>query len=285
MNIKYPLVSIRIAAFNHEKYILDTLNSVLHDTYPNKELVIINDGSEDATAILIEEWIKQHNTEIPIQYKTRENKGLTTTINELLDMCNGEYICGVASDDYLLENGISKRIEYLLKHPNKMAVFADCQMVNKNNNIIHQSTLKEYYNVNVSNYYNDENLKNEVISNWAIPGPVLMVNKKLYDVYKITYNQKLLVEDWDMYLKLVSKNLLGFVEYPVSAYRIHDTNTSIKYPNKIIYNRIKTIFYNLSYFGIKDKIRLFLVGFYLLYVVVRRYLAKIKNTLWIKNEK
>ena len=285
MNTKYPLVSIRIAAYNHEKYILDTLNSVLNDTYPNKELVIIDDGSEDATAILIEEWIKQNNTEIFIQYKTRENRGLTVTINELLAMCNGEYICGVASDDYLLDKGILKRVQYLLEHPHKMAVFSDCQMVDKNNNIIYQSTLKEYYHVNISNYNKDEDLKNEIISNWAIPGPVLMVNRKLYDVYKINYNQKLLVEDWDMYLKLVSKNLLGFVEYSVSTYRIHDSNISIKYPNKIIYNRIKTIFYNLSYFYMKDRIRLLLVCFYLLYVVVRRFIAKIKNKIWIKYEK
>ena len=58
MATSQPLVSILVPAYNHEDYVSTTLNSILINSYVNKEVVIINDGSTDETPNIIVEWVK-----------------------------------------------------------------------------------------------------------------------------------------------------------------------------------------------------------------------------------
>ncbi len=261
MNTNSSLVSIIIPAYNHGKYVLKALESVLDDNYKNKELVIIDDGSTDETNNLISIWIENHKNELNIKYKSRNNRGVSKTLNELIEMADGEYICIIASDDYLLNNGIRRRVEYLENNITKMAVFGDCIVVNQDNVTTYQSALKDYYKANLENYKDDNRLKNEIIMRWSVPGPVFMARKDLYTKYKIFYNEKLIGEDWDMFLKLVSKNYLGFVDFKVSAYRLHNSNTCISFENKILLDRVKTIFYNINLYKFTDKTKLIYVLF------------------------
>ncbi|MDQ7062028.1 MAG: glycosyltransferase [Sulfurimonas sp.] len=253
------LVSVIIPAYNHEKYILKALDSVLNDEYPNKELVIIDDGSTDETNSLITHWIKNNTDKLSIlsiKYKTRSNKGVSKTLNELIRMSDGEYICIVASDDYLLNGGIAKRVEYLQQNTTKMAVFGDCIVVNQENITTYASGLKNYYTVKIENYQDDTSLKNEIIMRWSVPGPVFMARRIMYTKHNIFYSENLIGEDWDMYLRLVSKNYLGFIDFKVAAYRIHDSNTCISFENEILIDRIKTIISNLKLFALEDKVKL-----------------------------
>ena len=80
---KPPLVSIIIPCYNHEQYVNYALSSIIEDTYPNIEIVIINDGSTDNSDGIINEWISQHQAKISIKYKNRGNRGLCKTLNEL----------------------------------------------------------------------------------------------------------------------------------------------------------------------------------------------------------
>jgi len=275
MNTNIPLVSIIIPAYNHEKYVQETLDSIVNDSYPNKEIVIIDDGSTDKTDNVVEEWIKNHN-EIVVQYKSRENKGVSTTLNELINVAQGEYICIVASDDYLLDNGIAKRVEYLQQNVSKRAVFGDCIGVGNDNTIMYDSILKDYYHADIKKYKNENLLRNEIIMNWSVPGPVFLARKDLYIRYNIQYNENLIGEDWDMYLKLVAKDYLGFIDFKVSAYRIHDSNTCVVLGKKILVDRIKTILHNMYLFKFKDKIKMM----YILSKLVIVYMIKhVINTI------
>lgn len=256
---KTPLISIIIPAYNHEKYVEQCLNSILEEDYPNKEIVIIDDGSKDKTAQIIEKWIEQHKNAIPVNFKSRENKGVSKTLNELWDLANGEYIVSVASDDYLYNNGISKRYEYLQIHPEKFAVFGDCIVIDEEGNKILNSCLTELHKANKQNYETDQGIKEEIIANWSISGPVLMMRKEIYK--KIgKFNEKLKVEDWDFYLRMVSKDLLGFTDEIIAAYRVHGLNFSMnKSSQSIIYNDCaKTALCNLKNFNGKYRKKLFL---------------------------
>ena len=71
-----PLVSFLIPYYNHKQYIGQTLDSILNDTYPNKEIIIINDGSTDTDISVINNWIERNNNILPINFISRENKGL-----------------------------------------------------------------------------------------------------------------------------------------------------------------------------------------------------------------
>jgi len=219
----FPLVSIIIPVYNRDKYIKQGLDSILDEDYPNKEIVIINDGSTDNTDSVIKDWIKQHQNDIKVIYKSRENKGFIRTLNELIDVSNGKYIVFFGSDDYLKNNGIRKRYEYLKNHPDKLMVLADCNLIDEESNLIYESTLISVGKVNKKLLFDNEGMKKFMILNGFTPGATLMANKKIYSLLG-KYDESLHAEDWVYYIKAVSKNLLGYIDEIVSAYRVHSNN-------------------------------------------------------------
>lgn len=107
MERKYPKVSIIVPAYNVEKYISTGIESVLNQTYKNIELVIVDDGSKDNTASIIENYA---NNNSKIKFISQENKGVSSARNKALKHATGEYLIFLDSDDWLESN----TIEYLI---------------------------------------------------------------------------------------------------------------------------------------------------------------------------
>ncbi len=225
------LVSILIPAYNHQDYVKITLDSILNDDYKEKEIVIIDDGSTDNTDTAIKEWIDSNGHKIRVIYKSRENRGLTKTLNELISLSSGEYIVTLASDDYLIGSSLKKRVEYLELNRDKYALFSDCIVVDDSGEKIYNSGLFEYRKIDRSNLITDRGIRREFILNFALPGPILMIKRDFFRDNR-AYNEDMYMEDYDLYLNLASKNMIGFLDIKVSAYRIHDSNMSRKKSNK-----------------------------------------------------
>ncbi len=102
-----PLISVVITNYNYGEYIPKAIRSILTQTYPNIELIIINDGSTDNSDKVIKEILK-NNPKQNIKYVNRENKGIVYTRNEGLELASGEYISYLDADDYFNRNYISK---------------------------------------------------------------------------------------------------------------------------------------------------------------------------------
>ncbi|MCW8884112.1 MAG: glycosyltransferase family 2 protein [Motiliproteus sp.] len=139
------LVSFIIPAYNHEKFIEICLNKLLSDSYPLKEIIIIDDGSSDTTKEVIEKWLNQITTDVKIFFLSRENRGVSKTLNELIGLSNGEFIVPVASDDYIIPGGVKNRIEYLKANKDKYAVFGDAIVIDEFDSVIHESALYNVY--------------------------------------------------------------------------------------------------------------------------------------------
>lgn len=220
-----PLVSILIPYYNHNNFIQYTLNSILEDTYQNKEIIIINDGSTIKDDSNITKWIDKHKSKINIKYMSRKNLGVTKTLNELISLSSGKYILLCASDDYLINDTISHRISILEKNPSKLMLLSDAIVVDNNNNKLYDSSLSGLYNANLDKYTKDDGLKEEIIKNWSVAGATHLINKELYNKVGL-YNENMIVEDFDFFLRVVAKNYILFYNQKVSAYRQHDTNVS-----------------------------------------------------------
>lgn len=258
----FPLVSIIIPVYNHEKYIIETIESIIADFYPNKELVLINDGSTDNSHQIISEWIESNQNRIIINYLNRENRGVSATINELIDRSNGKYIIGLGSDDYLINNTIAERVQLLQNNPNKLMVIGDAIVVDGKGKTTHESGNFGFHHGNKENYFTDKGLKYEIICNWSVVGPVGMVNRKIYDVIG-RYDSSLIVEDWDFYLRAVSKDMIIFLDEKVAAYRLHGKNTisNLEKQKRMIEDLAKTAHQNIKNFD----------SFYLRYLLRKKY--------------
>lgn len=230
-----PLVSILIPLYNHERYIAACLDSVLADGYPELEIVILDDGSRDGSLRLAGEWESLHSPLLSgrVTIASRENRGLAKTLNELIAMARGEFIALLASDDLLLPGSIQARLDYLQAHAEKMAVFGDSVVIDKDGEQLHESALDNMsgrrinrgQGVSIRNLLaDDEMLSYELIFNWSVPGPGFLARSELYPLVG-GYDESLKVEDWDFYLRLTARGLLGYLDRPVAAYRVHGLNS------------------------------------------------------------
>jgi len=253
---EYPLVSVRIPAYNHERFIERCLASVIDDDYPNKELIIIDDGSSDRTYEIIQTWAEKNRLKLSIRYYTQKNVGLCTTLNRLVDLGRGEFLVSLASDDMLLPNGIAQRVKYLQEHPDDMAVIGDCRVIDENDMELYASAMEGLFHVDKRRYQTKDGIKREIVGNWAVPGPALMVRKGIYKVVG-KYDSRYLVEDWHFYLRIVERNLLGFVPELVSSYRLHGSNQSqTTHRIKCLWDQIRIAATRMRHFELRFQLQL-----------------------------
>ncbi|MCG8404205.1 MAG: glycosyltransferase, partial [Phycisphaerales bacterium] len=103
-----PLVSILIPCFNNEDFVAEAIDSALAQTYPNIEVIVIDDGSTDGSAKLLASYGDR------IRWKTVANGGACAARNEALRMSHGEYIQFLDADDLLMPEKIERQLPVLL---------------------------------------------------------------------------------------------------------------------------------------------------------------------------
>ena len=111
-NSNQPLISVIIPAYNAERYISKTLDSVLHQTYRNIEVLVINDGSQDRTAEIIES-ICQHNHRVYPLYQP--HLGVAAARNAGIRQSRGQLIAPVDADDIWHPQNLEKLVHCMLK--------------------------------------------------------------------------------------------------------------------------------------------------------------------------
>lgn len=272
----YPLVTVTIPSYNHSKYILSALNSVLEEDYPNKEIVIIDDGSTDGSELLIQQWVDANKHNIPVTYLSRPNKGLAFTINELIDMAKGECIAWLASDDMFCNNSISRRMA-VMQQTNKKLVVGDCSVINDDGMITHNSWMKDVLKRDVSQYKTDEGIMRQVLVNPSFAGSVLLLKKEVY-THIGKYPPNFFAEEWFFYQRCAAFKFTVYVDEIVSLYRRHDTNTSgIEMTNRRHLMKSVVKSYTMSWYlfpGIKMKLLALKQWVKWNYIYLRTYILK-----------
>ncbi|ELV8579061.1 glycosyltransferase family 2 protein, partial [Vibrio vulnificus] len=106
-------ISVLMCVYNGEKYLSESINSVLNQTYENLEFVICNDGSNDSTREIIDMYAK-NDRRIKVIHK--ENTGLTKSLIYALDFCSGEWIARQDADDVSVSNRLEKQLMFCEKN-------------------------------------------------------------------------------------------------------------------------------------------------------------------------
>jgi len=188
------LISIIIPTYNRGGLIINTINSVLNQTYLNWELIIVDDGSTDNT----KEIIASVN-DSRIKYIYRENKGPSAARNTGIKNANGEYIAFLDSDDEWLPEKIERQIKFLDKNPNIGIIGGWSTSVFENNKKLSQSCIEIKNNKTYIKalllfpFYKINELP------WTSS---IIVKKECFD--KVGYFDEKMIskEDWDMWLRI-----------------------------------------------------------------------------------
>ena len=123
MNLSPPVVSIIIPSYNHADYLAQAIDSVLAQDYPATELIVLDDGSRDATRDVLARYAGRFYSE------SQSNMGQAATLNKGWRIARGEILGKLSADDTLLPTAISEVVRALLDNPRALVAYPDFQLI------------------------------------------------------------------------------------------------------------------------------------------------------------
>jgi glycosyltransferase involved in cell wall biosynthesis len=206
--IPLPIVSVIIPCFNHGKYLPVAIASVLKQSYPAWEIIVVNDGSTDNTS----EIAKQYEG---LVYVYQENKGLASARNTGIRASTGKYFVFLDADDFLYENAIGDNISILEKNPAVAFVSGAHKKVDARGNLLDDSISL----VGADHY--QQLLQGNYIGMHA----AVMYQRWVFDEFK--FQESLDVcEDYDLYLRIARRFPVIHHNSFIAAYVFHGSNMS-----------------------------------------------------------
>jgi len=225
-----PLVSVLVPCYNHESFIEDCLNSIATQTYPNIELIVIDDGSSDDSYSVIQKFATENTERFRrFIYRTRANLGLATTLSELVELADGSLLAPIASDDQMIPGRIENDVKCLQEEPNAIAVFGTVELIDDQNRVLGQTNASrkavKFNQIQRHRHY--------------LPAPTMTVSANAYrSLFPLP--QHLVIEDWYTLLRLSKLGDLIQSGQPSARYRTHATNVS-KVAEKMFRGRLDVI--------------------------------------------
>ncbi len=237
------LVSVLVPAYNHEKFVEQTILSIVHQTYgyENIELIVIDDCSTDSTGKILKKMADEfHFTFI----QNEVNKGIVSNANVLNKMAKGKYVSGCASDDFWHPEKIAKQVELM------ESLTDDFVICHTRAYIIDEKEKFLFYQANGINFTGD--IMPEILIRNGIVAPSVMKRREIYE--KIGYHdEELSFEDREMWIR-ISRNgyKFAYIDQPL-VYRRHHVgnlgrNLSENYDTlQKIFNKHKNLYeeYNM----------------------------------------
>ncbi len=199
------MVSIIVPSYNHKKHLSELLKSIELQTYTNRELIIIDDGSTDGSVSYLESVKDKYNFKLI----SKKNEGLCATINQGLAQAGGEYIVIIASDDFMPSNRLNEQVREL------SASFFDA-IAGGMTLVSEESKVLRY----VLPLKNGEVFFDEMLYKNLIYAPTVMFKAEAFKKFG-HYNSQHVIEDYSMWLRILSKGgRLANFNYNWAYYRI-----------------------------------------------------------------
>ena len=251
-----PKVSVIVPVYNQGKYLSEALDSVVRQTYPYWECIIVNDGSSDGTEEVAKYYVNQ---DARFKYLYQENAGVAAARNNGIKHSDGFFILPLDGDDYINSTYLEKAVNYLQFHPETTLVYGKVERFGKEKGLM-----------NLPEYSWDSIIWRNCIVNCAMFKRADFENTRGYDVNMRNH------QDWDYWLTLlnpdsvvhcfdevmlyyrISNNGLraeGGRRFEAVARQIYNNHKEIYAPylSDVLYYRSKGLTYEEEYWKVKEK--------------------------------
>lgn len=207
MSTDNPLISVYITNYNYERFIEQSIESVLNQSLQDFELVIIDDGSADNSRNIIESY--RENDKVTIIYQ--QNKGLNITNNVAMRVAKGKYLMRLDADDFLTETALEDMSSLLEGNEELGLVFPDYYYVDADGNVTGEERRHNF---------------EEEVSLYDQPAHGACTMIRLSFLKKIGgYNESFTCQDgYDLWLKFVIHYSVTNINKPLFHYRRHGEN-------------------------------------------------------------
>ncbi len=206
-----PKVSICVPTYNRKKYLKETLESILAQTYKDYEIIVVDDGSTDGT----EDMIKQLG--VPITYHWQENGGDAAARNKLIELARGKYISFIDSDDLLFPDTIERLVKTMEAEAEDVVVYGSYVRIDQDGNV-YGKCKRKLYSGNITNHL----FQTIIVHSCGSMFP----RKMLQDAINFDTSLKV-CSDYDLWLSLSTKYRFVALPNPTFKRRRHPDNLSI----------------------------------------------------------
>ncbi len=202
-------VSIIIPAYNKAALTVETINSVLAQTYNDIEIIVVDDGSSDDTRYRLELF----GDKIKCIYK--ENGGACSARNVGIKAASGEYIGLLDCDDIYHPQKVALAVEYLNSNLDCGFIYTQIYFIDQDSRVI--------LNHKTASVGKQGWIRKALFFDNFVRNSTVMVRKKCFDEVGLFDESIFMPADWDMWLRLADKFKAGFIDEALTSYRVTDS--------------------------------------------------------------
>ena len=218
---EFPLVSIVIPVYNGSNYLGEAIDSALSQTYPNIEIIVVNDGSTDGGAT--DEVAFSYKDKI--RYFHKENGGVSTALNYGIRQMKGEYFAWLSHDDKHLPKKVEKQMDAIIKHGGEKPVICVCNyiLIDGFGNEIARSyqDIEKYFRISPKCFLGSE-------PGFMIDGDATLISRKLFDICGFFDEVLFASQETDMWFRSLDKADFLFLPDYLVEYRSHSGQVTHK---------------------------------------------------------
>lgn len=223
----YSLVSVVVPVYNEERFLQESLDSLLNQSYPNLEIIVIDDASTDDTPQILDTYGGQIH-----QYRNKKNRGIYESMNRGIERAEGKYVAIYHADDVYHPNIVEREVEFLERYPEAGAVFCKDIFIDENG--------REYDRLQLPPEVQGERpldyptVLNAMLRNMNsfLRCPSCMARASVYqDIGRYQPSRFFNTSDLDMYLRISQKYSIGIIEDYLFRYRHSPQQSSHQYHN------------------------------------------------------
>jgi glycosyltransferase involved in cell wall biosynthesis len=205
-----PLVSIVTPAYNQGEFLAETILSVLGQSYPRIEYLVVDDGSSDATPQVAAGFGDR------IRYERHDNIGQALTLNRGWEMSRGEYLGYLSADDLLFDGAIDALAAVLRDDPQCVCVFPDCDLIDERSRTIKRSVARPF------------DLGQLVVEQECYIGPGALFRRSAFERVGGWRSDLRLAPDREFWIRLAGQGTFRMVSRSLAGYRMHTGSISYK---------------------------------------------------------
>ena len=213
--------------YNAERYIAQTLDSILNQTYEKFDLLIIDDGSTDKSRDILEGYIKKDKRVKLIE--NRKNRGIAYTRNRGLEICDCEYLALMDADDIAPPERLEKEIQFLEEHKDIGAVGGLYQLIDSNGSKLHTS---------LKLVLSDAAIRANMLFFNPIANGSMMLRMEVVRKNNLRYREEnVALEDYLFWSEFLKYSKINNLNYIFQFYRISETSLERKTRDKDLLSR------------------------------------------------
>ena len=218
-----PLVSVICLCYNHARFLREALDSVMQQTYPNLEILVVDDASTDNSATLLKQYQEKH-PEIKLILHA-QNTGNCQAFNEAFALSTGDYIIDFATDDVLLPNRISEQVRAFTQLDKTYGViYTDAELIDEESRFI-----RNFYRRNAKGEVREELPRGDVfaaiLSRTFLCPPTTIFRREVYAALN-GYDATLAYEDFDFWVRASRQYKFFFLDQITTRRRLHPNSLS-----------------------------------------------------------